>query len=34
MRVGSQEEIVEATRVYIEPNSEHFLQNTGDDKWS
>jgi quercetin dioxygenase-like cupin family protein len=33
MRVGSQEEIVEAiSAVYIEPNAEHFLQNTGDDE--
>jgi len=33
MRVGSKEEIVESiSAVYIEPDAEHFLQNTGDDE--
>jgi len=33
MKVGSKEEIVEAvSAVFIEPNAEHFLQNTGDDE--
>jgi len=33
IRVESQEEIVEAvSAIYIEPDKEHFLQNTGDDE--
>ncbi|MBM4338695.1 MAG: cupin domain-containing protein [Deltaproteobacteria bacterium] len=33
MRVGSKEKIVEAvSAVFIEPNAEHLLQNTGDDE--
>lgn len=31
MRIGSEEKDVEAvSAVYIEPDAEHFLQNTGD----
>jgi len=33
MRVGSKEEIVEPiSAVYIEPDAEHFLENTGNDE--
>ncbi len=33
IKVESQEEIVEAvSAIYIEPDKEHFLQNTGDDE--
>jgi len=33
MRVGSEEETVKAvSAIYIEPNTEHLLQNTGDDE--
>ncbi|MBM4277343.1 MAG: cupin domain-containing protein [Deltaproteobacteria bacterium] len=33
MRVGSKEERIEAVSgVFIEPNSEHLLQNIGDDE--
>ena len=31
--MGSKEEIVEAvSAIYIEPNTEHLLQNIGDDE--
>ena len=33
IRVGSKEESVKAvSAIYIEPNAEHLLQNTGDDE--
>ncbi len=33
IEVGSKEEIVEAvSAIYIEPNTEHLLQNIGDDE--
>src|SRR4030042_4717369 len=33
MRVGDEEKIVEAvSAIYIEPNAEHLLQNTGGDE--
>lgn len=33
MRVGTEEQIVKAvSAIYIEPNAEHLLQNTGEDE--
>lgn len=35
MRIGLEEKDVEAlSAIYIEPNAEHFLQNTGGDEMS
>lgn len=33
IKVGTEEEMVDAmSAIYIEPNAEHFLQNTGEDE--